>query len=343
MRIAIILLLVISAIFTVDAGQKEQPVIDRHSAELWSKYVKDKPDLILDNWGLAECVLYRQAGDKLSNQLASFTTVAFAGKYNRQIGALAFGEKDLIIRAQNMKGTALTDTEKKSIKELYARIKQKYGDRSTPFSLGTFGMGEAFYLGLTVNDKSWLDKIKAKCGIGDSDGNEPEDWVERALCRIAKYHGWKAVLEKTRDATFLDYKKAIDRDIPVLLYKDDYYKVLVGYLMTEKRNYLLAVDLKEIPVILQPSSPTPSERAYFEALPPNNPRRIAWENKLKHFKFPMDLVVQSSIPFHPGFLFEPFEKRKYHAYFIHGWHKSLDAWKPEIRKILGLDKKGGKK
>ena len=343
MRIVTILMLVISAIFTMDAGQKEQPVIDKHSAELWNKYIKGKPERILSNWGLAWCVLYHQAGDKLDNQLASFATVAFSRKYQTRIGTLALSEKDLIILAQNLKGTALTDTEKKSIKELYARIKRKFGNRSTPFRLGTFGMGKAFYLGLTVNDKSWLEKIKAKCGIGDSDRNEPKDWVERALYRIAKYHGWKAVLEKTQNATLLDYKKAIDGDFPVLLYRNKYYKVLVGYLMTEKRNYLLTVDLKEIPVILEPSYPTPSERAHFEALPPDDPWRKTWEYNQKNLKFPTDLFVQSSIPLHPGFLFEPFEKGKYRAYFIHGWHKSLDAWKPEIRKILGLDKKGGKK
>ena len=340
----IITILIIGVAFTVgvDAGQKEQPVIDKHSAELWNKYIKDKPERILNNWGLAWCILYHQAGDQLNNQLASFATVAFSRKYQTRIGTLVLKQKDLIIYAQNLKGTALSDAEKKSIRDLYARIKQKYGDRSTPFNLGTFGMGKAFYLGLTVNDKSWLDKIKAKCGIGDGDDDEPKDWVERALYRIAKYHGWKAVLEKTQNATFLDYKKAIDGDIPVLLYRDKYYRILVGYLMTGKCNYLLTVDLKEIPVILEPSSPTPKARARFEALPPDNPWRKTYEYEKTHLKFPTDLFVQSSIPLHPGFLFEPFEKGKYRAYFIHDWQKSIDAWKSEIKKILKLDEKGKK-
>jgi len=44
------------------------------------------------------------------------------------------------------------------------------------------------------------------------------------------------------------------------------------------------------------------------------------------------------MPLHPGFRIEPFEKGKYHTYFIHSWKKSVEAWEPEIRKIIGKEK-----
>jgi len=340
-KILIMMFLILGMIFASHADTKREITseIDKQSKELWDKYIHNKDDLILDNWGLVKCTLYRQAGDKLDNRLASFATVAFAGVYRTRVGNVSFDEKDLIIYAQNLKGTALTNAEKEEIKKLYEKIRKKFGKRSTPFRLGTFGMGKAFYLGLTVNDKSWLEKIKAKCGIAETDNNEPKEWTERALYRMSKYHGWHAVLEKTANATFLQYKEAIDKNIPVLLLKNDYYQVLVGYLTADKKCYLIIADLAKIPVEMKGMSALPDEIEYFNSLPPDNPRRIGWEYKQKHYKFPMDLVVRSTMPLHPGFRIELFEKGKYHAYFIHGWRKSLEAWEPEIRKIVGNKKK----
>ena len=323
---------------TADAGDDYAP--DKKSAELWNKYIKDKPDLILDNWGLVNGLrLYHQAG-KLDNRLAVFATVAFASRYRVSIGDFALTEKKFIILAQNLKGSALTDDEKDKVKNLFEEARKKYGDRTTPMQYGTFSMGQALKLGLTVNASSWLSAVKAKFGIGDPESFEPSDWFERAVKRIAKYHGWTATVEKGGNTPFDKYRKSIDRHVPVIIERDGYYKLVVGYLVADNVDYILTADLAKTPLEKTGMTYTPSEKEHFESLPPDNPWRKMYEGNRRNKRFVTDLRLRSAMPLHPGFLFEPFEKGKYRAYFIHGWHKSLDAWKPEIRKILKLDKKG---
>jgi len=213
-----------------DTRKKTTPEIDKPSKKLWDMHIHNKPDLILDNWGLAHITLFRQGGKQLDTRLASFATVVFSTPLSFEIGKMSFDENSMIIYAQNLKGTALSDGEKKKISDLYKNIKKKFGDRSMPFRHGTFGMGEAFHLGFTVNNESWLKNIAAKFGMGEKDKDEPQDWVERAIYRIAKYHGWKAILEEGKDIPFDKYKKAVNRNIPILIEKNNYYRLVVGYL-----------------------------------------------------------------------------------------------------------------
>jgi len=340
-KIQIMMFLILGMIFASHADTRREitPEIDKRSKELWDKYIHNKDDLILDNWGLVRITLLRQGGKQLDARLASFATVVFSTPLNFEIGKMSFDENSMIIYAQNLKGSALTDGEKKKISELYIKIRERFGDRSMPYRHGTFAMGKAFYLGFTVNDSNWLKSIAAKFGIGERRGGEPEDWVERAVYRISKFHGWKAILEEGENIQFDKYKKAVNRNIPILIERDNYYRLVVGYLQVNDKKYIITADLSKTPIGTRPPLAPKRERDYFSKLPPDDPWRIGWENKLKHTKFPCDLRVTPNMPLHPGFRIELFEKGKYHAYFIHGWRKSLEAWEPEIRKIVGNKKK----
>jgi len=335
---AILILSVFSFATLLLAKPKAQPKADPASVKLWNKYIKDKPGLILDNWGLVGGLLLCKQAGSLDNRLANFATVVFSGSYGNSIGEFALSEKKFIIFAQNLKGTALTDKEKQAVKELFKTAKKAYGDRSLPMKYGTYGMGEALKLGLTVNKKSWLDSIKATFGIGDKQSDEPKNWFRRALLRIGKYHGWIATLEEGKNISFNKYKKAVNKHIPVLLENNGVYYVAAGYLEDDKKQYLVIINLSIVPLEKKGMTYLPKEKEYFESLPPDNPRRKMYEGNKKMAMFAVDLQIRSKMPLPIGITIEPFEKGKYHAYFIHSWKKSVEAWEPEIRKIIGEEK-----
>ena len=313
---------------------KKMPVADQPSVKLWNKCIKDRPDKILDGWGLIDgLILCKQAG-KLNNHLANFATTAFAGGYRNNITDCVLTEKKFIIYAQNLKGTALTEPEEKKVKALYESAKKQYGDRSGAMKYGTFGMGKALLLGLTVNNNSWLKSIESKFGIGDRKINEDKNWIKRAVDRIGKYHGWYATVEEGKNIPFEKYKESIDKRIPIIIEKNEYYKLIVGYIDSGNEKYVILVDLAKTPLESKGMIYLPNEIEYFESLPPDNSRRKAYEYKKNKKMFTADLQIRSKMPLPIGITIEEFKQDKYHAYFVHSWHKSMDAWKPEIEKIV---------
>jgi len=336
MRKLSLIICVVCVCGVLEASGKKQ--IDPQSAALWNKYIKDKPQRVLNHWNLVNGLRLCNLEKKIDNKLAAFATVAFGGTKGISVGDFVITEKKFIVYAQNLKGTSLTGNEKKEIKKLYDKVKKFYGDRSGPAQYLTFWMGKVLALGLTVQKKEWLRSLKASIGIGDPKTDEEKFWIKRWLNRIAKYHGWTAIFETGENIDFQTYQKAVDMHITPLIEKNGYYEIVFGYLRTSDVNYLIIADLSKIPYETTGMFYLQREIEAFEALPPDDPWRKMYEGDKKNLKFVRNLLVRSNMPLHPGFSIEPFEKGKYHAYFIHSWKKSVEAWEPEIRKIIGKEK-----
>jgi len=124
--------------------------------------------------------------------------------------------------------------------------------------------------------------------------------VADALARLARFHGWQAVVESRRSLPLAKYKEALHRGIPIVLQRtaQDVWRLCIGYLRHHGQDLLLLAD--------------PAEIVNDAALHIDR-TRIFPEN---------------------GVFFEPFDVERYHAYFIHNWHISAEAHNDAIREIF---------
>ncbi len=305
----------LSAVSFIGAASPPPPVVDKASAAIWEAEIHGKKTpCILDNWELVEGLPLCKEVGQISNRLAAFATVAFFGEPRVGIKEFELTEKKFIVLAQDIKGTSLTEDEKKKTTELFEKARSDYGDRKDMALYGTFMMGDALLLNETIKD----------CKT-----------VKEAVERIGKVHGWVATLEEGADLPFEKYKEAIDKRIPILLERDNRYVVGVGYVRTGGKDFLVIADLSETPLEQIGMSFMPSEREIFESLPPDHPERKMYEYDKKNKRFTVDFTISSAKPLVVGITIEPFELSKYKAYFIYNWRVSAEAWRDEIAKIVG--------
>ncbi len=309
--------------------KKAMPIADKKSSELWEKHIHNNPVRILDDWELCEPLNLCKQGGKIDNKLAVFATIAFADSPKTSVCDFVLNEKQFINYAQDLKGTALTEDEQEKIKTLFSKAKEKYGGRTMPVRYGTFFMGKALTLGLTINGESWAKGLKALISK-----DKQVDWIKNAVKQIGQIHGWYATVEAGKNIPFEKYKESVDKHIPVIVEENGYYKLIVGYINSKDKKYIVVVDLAKTPMEKTGMCYPPDQRETFESLPPNDPWRIMYEQRKNKKRFATDLQIRSQMPLPIGITIEEFNPGKYHAYFVYNWRKSMDAWKPEIEKIV---------
>lgn len=277
---------------------------------LWDKHIKGRPNpRILDNFEVIEGLTLLRAAGSVEERTAAFASVAF------HTGSVAIREFQLrpdkvFPYAEEAKGQLLSEKQKKELTKLSAKAFAQYGKRPPAPFHGTYMLGNALSLQLTLK--------RARS-------------IEKCVERIARFHGWLATLESSRDCSSEKYKEAIDKGIPILLQRGRAYRVCFGYLQITDKEYVILADPNGIPLESAPGVLLPSER---EAAKTDPWARRIMEDDLKT-KFPTDLRTRVSMPLLPGMSVEEFEGGKYTAYFIHDWRVSPEAWREEILKIVG--------
>ena len=277
---------------------------------LWDKHIKGRPNpRILDNFEVIEGLTLLRAAGSVEERTAAFASVAF------HTGSVAIKEFQLrpdktYAYAEELKGGPLTEQDKMAIQALCQKACEKYGSRPAAPYYGTFMLGNALSLQVTMKGARS---------------------VEMCVERIARYHGWVATLESSSNCPFGKYKEAIDKGIPILLQRGRTYRVCFGYLRVDSNDHVVLADPKTIPLESRPMPILPSER---EAA-----KRSEWARRMvearQSMKLPTELYIRTSIPLLKGLSVELFEKGRYTAYFIYNWRFSPEAWREEILKIVG--------
>ena len=290
-------------------------VVDEASAKIWEEHIHNKKTpAILDDWEVIEGLVLCKEASGINNRLAVFATVAFYGEPRTRIKDFVLIEQQFVIYAQDIKGSLLTEDETAKVKVLYKTAFDEYGDRKQAPLYGTFLMGAAISLNQTIKDTKTFAK---------------------AVEKIGKVHGWMATVEDGAGLPFDKYKESIDKRIPVILDKNGRYTIAFGYLEKGEKRYLIIADLAGTPMEMVGMSYTPKQHEFFKSLPPNDPERKRYEQSKILKKFPVDFAISSTKPLMIGMNIEEFDKEKYKAHFIYNWRESLDAWKPEIEKVVG--------
>jgi hypothetical protein len=245
--------------------------------------------------------------------LAAFATVAL---HDSRAEKFAINTRQLIIMAQDIKGAGLTERERKKIEKLYTRIRKKYGNR--PHIL--------FYKG---------SPFKGDIVVGLGKTLEDTTGIEDAMEKLRRVHGWTATVEEADDLPFDYYKESIDKDVPVLLRSDGHYTVCVGYVIAEEVPHLIVADTGRVQLEKEAMTYLDKEHESFQSLPPDDPERQHYEGALQDKEFESDPTINADEALLPGVTVERFDPGRYHAIFIHHWEKTAEAWRPEVKKIVG--------
>ena len=283
--------------------------------KLWAEVVQGNPSpRILDDFEVIEGMLLLRAAGDIQPHAAAFASVAFETG-GPGIGGFALTKKNLIANAAGLKNDAVTSAEQEALGKLSERAGKAYGDRPPAPYYGTFMQGNALALQMTIKDAKG---------------------VEECLERMARLHGWVATLEKSGDCGFEKYKEAIDKHIPILLVRGDEWLVCFAYLRSGGKDYVVLANPKDVP--LEKGGFVASARELEAAKTDSRIRRALEARKQALGDQPTDFCTSASKPLLKGMWVEPFEKGRYQAYFIYGWHVSAEAWRKEIEEIVGPPK-----
>ena len=277
---------------------------------LWDKHIKGRPNpRILDNFEVIEGLTLLRAAGSVEERTAAFASVAF------HTGSVAIREFQLrpdkvFPYAEEAKGQPLSEKQKKELTKLSAKAFAQYGKRPPAPFHGTYMLGNALSLQVTMQGARSIEKC-----------------VER----MARYHGWVPTLESSKDCSLKKYKEAIDKGVPILLERGRACRVCFGYLAVGEKGYVLLANPETIPLESRPMIILPSLR---EAAKTDPWARNMMERRMKR-RVSTDLRTRVSMPLLPGMSIEEFEGGKYTAYFIYDWRVSPEAWREEILKIVG--------
>ena len=67
----------------------------------------------------------------------------------------------------------------------------------------------------------------------------------------------------------------------------------------------------------------------------DDPAQRDYEQRLKKKEFEADPTINADEALLPGVTIERFDRGRYHAIFIHHWEKTAEAWRPEVKRIVG--------
>lgn len=156
--------------------------------------------------------------------------------------------------------------------------------------------------------------------------------TDDAFKAIFRRTGWTPLYNQTRPPVeFRIFQKAIHKQTPVLVEKGGTLQFCVGYSIEqvgttpERRKYLLFADLNRLPS--ENDDPVPAQHSYF--LLDGKPSPVL-DDKSKERCF----ILSTKRKTPAGLRLEPFDDRKYTAYFLSDWHPSPAVWEFELAKLL---------
>ena len=263
---------------------------------LWDQYVFNEQIMVSGNYAIVQVRLI-PASDALDLKQACLVS-SILSTQGSEVSECAFSLKKVYREACKLLNDNYlipTDERKKEMQALADTVQKAYADQQKK-----------------AEDKSDKEKkiddpfIQAALRIRNTISPTPN--LKKALAEIERLHGWKAVLETSKNLPLEEYREAVHKRIPIILKdnKTSKWLLCIGYLKHNGKDKLIITD--------------PS---------------LVDEGKSLHI---------DNQRLYPGacVYFEDFDPKKYTPYFIHNWHISVERYKDQIAEIFKEEKKADK-